>query len=418
MTTADTGLPGRPNTSFGPRVPNQIGLPGFSATRQNRSSTPSVVSAGLTWSCGPTDTPPETATTSASSSAPARIASVAAAIVGHLPRRAPPRRRSAAASAASATTLRLWIWPGPRSAPGATSSSPGGKHRHPRTRARTARRPGPPRRPRRARPGRARVPALSAAPTARAGPPRRRGCWRAVPHRSRGRPRRPRSWTCSTRDHASAPAGTGGAGRDADRLAVADGGGRAGRPACDSSTTRSTRPAGTGPHGVAVHRGVGEPRDVAARADVLAPARGPRLPPAPPSSVSSGAWPRPPRPAGRFRGRAEGFFAHSDHSLAPLRAVSPHAAMIAAMQERRAPGRPRPVADPVVDAVAARPDEVARRWLLALLEAAPLDAATKVPVDPRPRRTGRRFCAAVLTLVSSDDALSARSSPPRSAGQS
>ena len=78
--------------------------------------------------------------------------------------------------------------------------------------------------------------------------------------------------------------------------------------------------------------------------------------------------------------------------------------MIAAMQERRAPGRPRPVADPVVDAVAARPDEVARRWLLALLESAPLDAATKVPVDAL-AQDGPAFCAAVLTLVSSDEAL-------------
>ncbi len=36
-----------------PRRPNQVGLPGWSATRQNTSSTPSPASAGLTWSCGP-----------------------------------------------------------------------------------------------------------------------------------------------------------------------------------------------------------------------------------------------------------------------------------------------------------------------------------------------------------------------------
>ncbi len=58
-----------------------------------------------------------------------------------------------------------------------------------------------------------------------------------------------------------------------------------------------------------------------------------------------------------------------------------------------------------MDAVAARPDEVARRWLLALLESAPLDAATKVPVDAL-AQDGPAFCAAVLTLVSSDEALS------------
>ncbi len=78
--------------------------------------------------------------------------------------------------------------------------------------------------------------------------------------------------------------------------------------------------------------------------------------------------------------------------------------MIAAMQERRAPGRPRPVADPVVDAVAARPDEVARRWLVALLESAPLAAAADVPVDAL-AQDGPAFCAAVLGAVGSDEAL-------------
>jgi GGDEF domain-containing protein len=78
--------------------------------------------------------------------------------------------------------------------------------------------------------------------------------------------------------------------------------------------------------------------------------------------------------------------------------------MIAAMQERRAPGRPRPVADPVVDAVAARPDEVARRWLLALLESAPLAAAPGVPVDAL-AKDGPAFCAAVMSAVRSDEAL-------------
>ena len=78
--------------------------------------------------------------------------------------------------------------------------------------------------------------------------------------------------------------------------------------------------------------------------------------------------------------------------------------MIAAMQERRAPGRPRPVADPVVDAVAARPDEVARRWLVALLESAPLASAADVPVDAL-AQDGPAFCAAVLSAVGSDEAL-------------
>jgi GGDEF domain-containing protein len=76
------------------------------------------------------------------------------------------------------------------------------------------------------------------------------------------------------------------------------------------------------------------------------------------------------------------------------------------MQERRAPGRPRPVADSVVDAVAARPDEVARRWLLALLESAPLAAATDVPVEAL-AQDGPAFCAAVLDAVRSDETLAA-----------
>jgi GGDEF domain-containing protein len=80
--------------------------------------------------------------------------------------------------------------------------------------------------------------------------------------------------------------------------------------------------------------------------------------------------------------------------------------MIAAMQERRAPGRPRPVADPVVDAVAARPDEVARRWLVALLEATPLASAPDVPVDAL-AKDGPALCAAVLRAVSSDEGLEA-----------
>ena len=63
----ESGLPGRPNTSVAPRRPNHSGLPGLSRTRQNTSSTPAASSAGLTWSCGPTETPPETSSTSPAS---------------------------------------------------------------------------------------------------------------------------------------------------------------------------------------------------------------------------------------------------------------------------------------------------------------------------------------------------------------
>jgi len=80
------------------------------------------------------------------------------------------------------------------------------------------------------------------------------------------------------------------------------------------------------------------------------------------------------------------------------------------MDERRVPGRPRPVADPVLAAVAERPDEVARRWLLALMEATPLEAAAAVPVDAL-AQDGPAFCAAVLQAVGSDEALAALAAP-------
>ena len=61
VTIADTGLPGRPKAS----VVAARAEPGRLArdagcTPQKRSSTPSAASAALTWSCGPTETPPET----------------------------------------------------------------------------------------------------------------------------------------------------------------------------------------------------------------------------------------------------------------------------------------------------------------------------------------------------------------------
>ena len=62
-------MPGRPKTSVSPRRPNHSGLPGLICTRQNTSSTPQLSNAGLTWSCGPTETPPDTTSTSPSSPA-------------------------------------------------------------------------------------------------------------------------------------------------------------------------------------------------------------------------------------------------------------------------------------------------------------------------------------------------------------
>ena len=78
---ADTGLPGSPNASARPpgpsAVPNQVGRPGRSATPQKRASTPSAENASRTWSCSPTDTPPDTHTTSASQRARASAVRVA-----------------------------------------------------------------------------------------------------------------------------------------------------------------------------------------------------------------------------------------------------------------------------------------------------------------------------------------------------
>ena len=54
----------RPAPARRARRPNQVGLPGRSATPQKTCSTPSAASAGRTWSCSPTETPPETTVSS------------------------------------------------------------------------------------------------------------------------------------------------------------------------------------------------------------------------------------------------------------------------------------------------------------------------------------------------------------------
>ena len=83
-TIADSGLPGSPNTSVLPRRPNHSGLPGLIRTRQKTSSTPQASNAGLTWSCGPTETPPETTRMSPSRprSTASRVASKSSATGG------------------------------------------------------------------------------------------------------------------------------------------------------------------------------------------------------------------------------------------------------------------------------------------------------------------------------------------------
>ena len=80
--------------------------------------------------------------------------------------------------------------------------------------------------------------------------------------------------------------------------------------------------------------------------------------------------------------------------------------MIAAMPQRPDPGRPRPVADPVVGVLAGRADEVARGWLIALLGSRPLAQAAALPV-PEMAAAGPSLCRAVLEAVGSDPALDA-----------
>ena len=58
----ESGLPGSPTHDLPVAQPAQAGLPGCTAMRQNSCSTPSASSAGLTWSSGPTETPPEVST--------------------------------------------------------------------------------------------------------------------------------------------------------------------------------------------------------------------------------------------------------------------------------------------------------------------------------------------------------------------
>jgi GGDEF domain-containing protein len=80
--------------------------------------------------------------------------------------------------------------------------------------------------------------------------------------------------------------------------------------------------------------------------------------------------------------------------------------MIAAMPPRPASGRPRPVADRAVDALARDPEELARRWLVALMESRSLADAAALPVAEL-ASAGPALCAAVIEAVRSDDALDA-----------
>jgi GGDEF domain-containing protein len=66
--------------------------------------------------------------------------------------------------------------------------------------------------------------------------------------------------------------------------------------------------------------------------------------------------------------------------------------------------RARPVADAPVDALALRVEDVAKGWLLGLLEDAPLEAAPAILAADL-ARDGPRLCAAVVQALASDDDL-------------
>jgi GGDEF domain-containing protein len=76
------------------------------------------------------------------------------------------------------------------------------------------------------------------------------------------------------------------------------------------------------------------------------------------------------------------------------------------MLARSGPRRPRPLADPVVAALAARADDVARRWLVALVEDRALEDVAALPVAEL-ATAGPPLCQAVLEAVGSDPALDA-----------
>ena len=123
MTIAETGLPGSPKTRPPPgEIPNQVGFPGRSATPQKTCSAPSSSRQGRTWSCSPTETPPQMTVRSAS-----RARSTASRVASRSSPACPIPASSAPAARASAGTewaLELRTPPGRIGSPGAISSSP------------------------------------------------------------------------------------------------------------------------------------------------------------------------------------------------------------------------------------------------------------------------------------------------------
>ena len=348
---------------------------------RRRSSTPSCSSAGLTWSCGPTETPPESEEHVGCPRAPSASAGVGRgrgrrATAGRAPTSAPAcrgqRREGRArwsrgsgpgrAARRARRARRRWprsppagagrraAWRGP--APAATPSSAGPSAR-PARRARRSRRVRP--RPRRAR-GR---PARSRRRSTRSTRARRRVRRRAL-----------------DRNDGVGAAGHRGAGRDAHRLAVAElAGERGARPRLARRRRTRGRP---GPrHREAVHRAVGERRDVVrgdarprpARGRARRPARRPR-------------WPAAARPA-RIRGAGLVDREHRMHSACP----SADPGFLPAVSGRLSrPSRRRPGRSPACPALDAR--AVAKAWLIELIAGALARGAPRTSRRPSSPREG------------------------------
>ena len=270
VTKAETGLPGRPNTSaLGARTPNHVGLPGRSATRQKSSSHAERRERGL-------DVVVRADRHAAGDEHDVGLVERAAQrghgrARGRRPRaaRRRPRRRPRAASAASVERVGVVdLARAPAARPASTSSSPVARTATRGRRAQRTRR-GRRRRRRRARPGRAACPAAARTSPARRSSPAPRTLSPAARRVADDDERRRSRSTSSTGTTASAPVGQRRAGGDPDRLAVAERARRGRARRATRPRSRARGPPAPRAHREAVHRAVGERRDVVGGGDVL-----------------------------------------------------------------------------------------------------------------------------------------------------
>ena len=387
VTKLETGLPGRPKTSWRAARPEprrlarlQVDAPEALLDAERRERRLDVVVRPDRHAAG------ERRRRRASSSAAASAASVACARRRATAARARHRRRPRArASAASVGGVRVVDLAGrraPRPA-GAARRRCRGSPRAGGARTRACAAPAPTATPS--------SPAPSTRPGAQhdaAGAQVLAGAAHVLagarPPRSSVTRRRRASRTCSTGATASAPAGIARAGRDADRLAgpsALD----AGAPARDSPTTRSGAAGRVAANGEAVHGRIVERRHVRDRGHVVREHATGRIPTGTGSAGSgaqldatiaraeldraagrSGTRPFCPSAACRCRDGA-GIDSDDDGSDR----AAPHAR-----------AGPMPVERAEAELLAGRAQAIAKGWLLTLLERAPLDARRG---DPRRR---------------------------------